>query len=69
MEDNKIRQELHDLLDRMLDEGKEVGNLSHMTTLDFGYGAKIIDIRLVLQRNEYELPYPVPDKLLAPPGK
>lgn len=61
------REELHRLLDKMLDEGKEVGNLSHMTTLD--YGAKIIDIRLVLQRNEYEFPYPVPDKLLAPPGK
>lgn len=65
MEDNNIRQELHKLLDLMLDEGKEVGNLSHMTTLN--YGAKIIDIRLVLQRNEYELPYPGPDKFLTPP--
>lgn len=70
-EDNYIRQELHDLLDRMLDEGTEVGNLSHMTTLDYdyGYGAKIINIRLVIQRTEYDLPYPAPDKFLTPPGK
>lgn len=65
MEDNNTRRGLHDLLDRMLDEGKEVGNLSHMTTLD--WGVKIKDIRLVLQRTEYELPYPAPDKLNAPP--
>ena len=63
MEDNNLRQDLHKLLDRMLDEGKEVGNLSHMTTLD--YGAKITDIRLVLQRAEYEFPYPAPDKFLT----
>lgn len=67
MEDNNLRQDLHKLLDKMLDEGNEVGYTSHTTTLD--YGAKIIDIRLVLQRNEYELPYPSPDILNAPPGK
>lgn len=59
------REELHRLLDMMLDEEKEVGNLSHMDALD--YGAKITDIRLVLRRNEYEFPYPSPDILNAPP--
>lgn len=67
MEDNNLRQDLHKLLDKMLDEGKEVGNISHMTTLD--YGVKIKNMRLVFQRNEYELPYPAPDILDAPPWK
>ena len=61
------REELHRLLDKMLDEGKEVGNISHMTTLD--YGVKIKNMRLVFQITEYDLPYPAPDILDAPPGK
>ena len=40
MEDNDTRRGLHDLLGRMLDEGKEVGNISHMTTLDYGVKIK-----------------------------
>lgn len=47
------REELHRLLDKMLDEGKEVGNISHMTTLDQGI-IKVKDIRLTLQTQEYE---------------
>jgi len=67
MEDKNLRQDLHKLLDLMLDEGKKVGNIAHMTPLD--QGVKIIDITLRLQRMEYELPYPVPYKLNVPPEK
>jgi len=48
------REELHKLLDRMLDEGKEVGNISHMTTLDQGF-IKIKDIMITIRASEHTI--------------
>ena len=46
------REELHKLLDRMLDEGEEVGDISHMTMLDQGL-IKIKNIRIIIKASEY----------------
>ena len=48
------REELHRLLDQMLDEGMEVGNISHMTTLDDGL-IQIKNIRIIIKASEHTI--------------
>ena len=50
------RQVLHKMLDRMLDEGKEIGTIHTETQLP--NGVKIEEIRLILKKDEFEFPYP-----------
>lgn len=49
---DEMRKELHHLLDQMIDNDEEVGTISRMIN---GNGYKVQNIRLIIQRNEYEL--------------
>lgn len=49
-----IREELHKLLDQMLDRQEDIGNICNMTPVEPD-GYHIDNIRLIIQRRDYEL--------------
>jgi hypothetical protein len=53
---DEMRKELHHLLDKIIDDEKELGTIHTETQLPDG--VKVEEFRLVLKKDEFEFPYP-----------
>ena len=52
--EEETRRKLHILLDQMIDECKEIGNVAYMTPL-VNDSFKVNDLRLILKNREYTI--------------